>query len=170
MVGIHLLRQHRTQWAPSWKGLHTLVVKPPNVGKGYAIVMSESHHEVYMFMFVKSQRSVEKNHLKISLIQSLKEMKNKRLNGVQLRIVKKLGLTNRNGNTSHMHTHAHMLITILFKSKNPDEYRFDLFLEMLQMDRCGNSLHVDITITPSIYVRSIHTHTYFAYVLDSLAM
>ena len=38
------------------------------------------------------------------------------------------------------------------------------------MDRCGNGLHVDITITPSIYVRSIHTHTYFAYVLDSLAM
>jgi hypothetical protein len=73
---------HSIQRAPSWKGLHTLVVKPPNVGKGYAIVMSESHHEVYMFMFVKSQRSVEKNHLKISLIQSLKEMKNKRLNGV----------------------------------------------------------------------------------------
>ncbi|KAK4857727.1 hypothetical protein QYF36_005212 [Acer negundo] len=45
MVGIHLLRQHRTQQAPSWKGLHTLVVQPPNVGKGYAIVMSESHHE-----------------------------------------------------------------------------------------------------------------------------
>ena len=38
------------------------------------------------------------------------------------------------------------------------------------MDKCGNRLHVDITITPSIYVRSIHTHTYFAYVLDSLAM
>ena len=34
-----------------------------------------------------------------------------------MRIVKKLGLTNRNGNTSHMHTHAHMLITILLKAK-----------------------------------------------------
>ena len=65
---------HSIQRAPSWKGLHTLVVKPPNVGKGYAFVMSESHHEVYMFMFVKSQRSVEKNHLKISLIQSPKEI------------------------------------------------------------------------------------------------
>ena len=31
-----------------------------------------------MFMFVKSQRSVEKNHLKISLIQSLKEIKKKK--------------------------------------------------------------------------------------------
>ena len=108
---------HSIQRAPSWKGLHTLVVKPPNVGKGYTIVLSESHHKVYMFMFVKSQRSIEKNHLKISLIQCLKEMKNKRLNGVQLRIVKKLGLTNRNGNTSHMHTHTHMLITILLKAK-----------------------------------------------------
>ena len=34
-----------------------------------------------------------------------------------MRIVKKLGLKNRNGNTSHMHTHAHMLITILLKEK-----------------------------------------------------
>ena len=50
MVGIHLLRQHRTQWAPLLKGLHTLVVQPPNVGKGYAIVMSENRHEEYMFL------------------------------------------------------------------------------------------------------------------------
>ncbi|KAK1587943.1 hypothetical protein Q3G72_018515 [Acer saccharum] len=46
----------RTQRAPSWKGLHTLVVKPPNVGKGYVIVMSESRHEVYMFMLEKSKK------------------------------------------------------------------------------------------------------------------
>ena len=70
------------QWAPSWKGLHTLVVQPPNVGKGYAIVMSESRHEVYMFMLEKSNKCWIESLKKKSLILSLKEMKNKRLNGV----------------------------------------------------------------------------------------
>ena len=74
---------HRIQRAPSWKGLHTLVVKPPNVGKDYTIVMSESRHEVYIFFMLEKIKEVLKRIIKRkSLIQSLKEMKNKRLNGV----------------------------------------------------------------------------------------
>ena len=86
MICIHFASAlHSIQRAPSWKGLHALVVKPPNVGKGYAFVLSESRQEVYMFLLKKkkNQRRVEKNHLKKkSLILSLKEMKIKRLNGV----------------------------------------------------------------------------------------
>ena len=47
---------HSIQRAPLWKGLHTLVVQPPNVGKGYTFVMSESRHEAYMFMLEKSKK------------------------------------------------------------------------------------------------------------------
>ena len=63
MVCIHFASAlHSIQRAPSWKGLHALVVKLPNVGKGYTFVLSESRQEVYMFLLEKNQKRVEKNH------------------------------------------------------------------------------------------------------------
>ena len=64
MICIHFASAlHSIQQAPSWKGLHALVVKPPNVGKGYTFVLSESCQEVYM-VFVSKIKEVLKRIIK----------------------------------------------------------------------------------------------------------
>ena len=61
MICIHFASAlHSIQRAPSWKGLHALVVKPPNVGKGYAFVLSESRQEVYMFLLEKIKEDLKR--------------------------------------------------------------------------------------------------------------
>ena len=72
-----------------------------------------------MFLLEKSKKRWKESFFKKkkSLILSLKEMKNKKAYWCIVENCEKLGLTNRNGKTSHMHTHAHMLITILLKQK-----------------------------------------------------
>ena len=82
MVCIHFASAlHSNQRAPSWKGLHTLVVKPPNVGKGYAIVMSESRHEEYMFLLVKSKKCWNESLKKKKIFDS-KPKRNEKLKGL----------------------------------------------------------------------------------------
>ena len=62
MICIHFASAlHSIQRAPSWKGLHALVVKPPNVGKGYAFVLSESRQEVYMFLLEKIKEELKES-------------------------------------------------------------------------------------------------------------
>ena len=82
---------------------------------------------------------------------------------------KKLGLTNRNGKTSHMHTHAHMLISIHFKSKNRMNIGLTYFwkgFRWIGVDR----VCMLISQLLLLYIWEAFTHTHFAYVLDSLAM
>ena len=75
MICIHFASAlHSIQRAPVWKGLHALVVKPPNVGKGYTFVLSESRQEVYMF-FVKKKI---KEEFKIIIKKKIFDSKPKR--------------------------------------------------------------------------------------------
>ena len=61
-----------------------------------------------------------------------------------------------------MHTHAHMLKSILFKAKNPDKDRFDLDW------KCFRWIGVDIACMLKsqlllVYMLEAFTHTHFAY-------
>ena len=84
MICIHFASAlYSIQRAPSWKGLHALVVKPPNVGKGYAFVLSESRQEVYMFLLEKIKEELKRNIKKKKIFDS-KPKRNEKTKGLMV--------------------------------------------------------------------------------------
>ena len=84
MICIHFASAlHSIQRAPSWKGLHALVVKPPNVGKGYTFVLSESRQEVYIF-FIRKIKEDLKIIIKKKKIFDSKPKRNEKSKGLMV--------------------------------------------------------------------------------------